>query len=109
MCKKKHYNIIKCILFILLLGASLTFLLNFKIVLVNGDSMQPTYSNNQILLAKKNTTIKSNDVIVFHVDNSLILRELLEYPVIQFHFVMVAFMLTIRNLNPIPTTELMKL
>ena len=56
------------------------FLLNFKIIIVDGPSMQPTYDDKQILLARKygqaqiNDSVQRNDIIVFKKEGQLMIK-----------------------------------
>lgn len=51
------------------------FLLCYKLVIVNGNSMQPTLSNGEIALAKKMpVNVKSDDIIVFRINNEILIK-----------------------------------
>ena len=60
MCKKKNiFMIISLILMVI-------FVLNFKLIFVDGQSMAPTLKNNQIMLINKNIEkYNKNNIIVF--------------------------------------------
>lgn len=55
-------------LFILSILSFLTF--NYSILYVNGDSMQPTYFDKDIVVVKKTKVPKKNDLIVFELPKS---------------------------------------
>lgn len=62
--RKENYQFV--IKFTVMMTVFIAFYMNFKIVIVNGDSMLPTYHNHQILFSLRNkTTISKNDVIIF--------------------------------------------
>lgn len=69
-------NIYKLILVAIIL---LIFLINnpYKIIIVQGNSMFPTYKNNQILLARKTVNLRKNDVVVLCVENEIILKRVI--------------------------------
>ena len=69
MCRK-IIKIITLFTLILLVVFSILFTLKFKIVVVSGNSMEPTLYNKQILIAKKQfDDIKYSDIIVLKVED----------------------------------------
>ena len=57
-----------CVLFVI---AVLVFSLVFRIIIVDGDSMAPTFSDGQIVLAKRNCSdISNGDIVVAQVNIS---------------------------------------
>jgi len=76
MCKQKN-KYIKRIVILLILMLLFNLWCNFKIVIVSGESMQPTYNNNQILFARRTNTIKRNTVIVFNADDKLNIKRVI--------------------------------
>lgn len=69
MCRKR-IKIITLFTLILLVVFSILFTLKFKIVVVSGNSMEPTLYNKQILIAKKQfDDIKYSDIIVLKVED----------------------------------------
>lgn len=55
---------ITTVLFILFLF----FLFNFKIIIVSGQSMSPSFNNGQIVLMKKSEKIERNNVVILNKD-----------------------------------------
>lgn len=55
---------ITTILFILFLF----FFFNFKIIIVSGQSMSPSFNNGQIVLMKKGEKIERNNVVILNKD-----------------------------------------
>ena len=67
--------VIGCILLLL------AYLQPYKLVVVVGRSMMPTYKNGQILLAKKTKDFKKSDVVVaLSDDRTLIVKRILYTP-----------------------------
>lgn len=59
----------------------LAYLQPYKLVVVNGLSMWPTYKDRQILLAKKTTDYKKSDVVVAYSDDKqLIIKRIMYMP-----------------------------
>ena len=85
---KKNIIIISIIVFVCILSVSLIIILsntkkekktiekNTVLIIINGDSMSPTLTNNQKVEYKKTTDIKRYDIIVFkdENDNTLVKR-----------------------------------
>lgn len=66
--KKKYILIISIILFLLFLAWYVSSYW-IQLMLIQGDSMKPTYKNLQIVFVDKHTnTYKTDDVIVFYKD-----------------------------------------
>ena len=75
---KKRLFVSLIIGFILLI---LAYCQPYKLVVVVGQSMAPTYKDRQILLAKKTKYFKKSDVVVARSDNeSLIVKRILYTP-----------------------------
>lgn len=64
----KYLVVITTILFV--------FFSPFKIIKVQGNSMHPTYLNNQLLLALKTNNFKKNDVVVCNDEGYNILKRI---------------------------------
>lgn len=62
MCKSKHRFIA---ILTVLCALAIWFNYSFSIILVNGDSMNPTYEDGNWLIARKHAEIRTGDVIVF--------------------------------------------
>ena len=61
----------------------------YKLVVVNGVSMMPTYKNKQILLAKKTKDFKKSDVVVaLSDDRQLIIKRVLYTPGEYYYYFM---------------------
>lgn len=61
----------------------------YKLVVVIGQSMYPTYKSGQILLAKKTKYFKKSDVVVaLNDDRSLIIKRILYTPEEYYYYVM---------------------
>ena len=61
----------------------------YKLVVVVGQSMYPTYKSGQILLAKKTKYFKKSDVVVaLSDDRSLIVKRILYTPEEYYYYVM---------------------
>lgn len=75
--RKSKYSTIKLILIFLVLGATM---LCCNIVLVSGDSMNPTYKHGDILLATKSTDINKNDVVVFKQSDEVFIKRVYAVP-----------------------------
>lgn len=56
-------------------------ILPYKVFIVSGSSMLPTYKNNQIIITKsKDYTIGKNDVITFNIENESYIKRVLGIP-----------------------------
>lgn len=77
--RQKRNKVIKNILFVSVVGLLLLiYQLNFKIILIDGPSMAPTYQDHQPLFLQKTTSdIKLNDVIVFQYEETLCVKRVL--------------------------------
>jgi signal peptidase I len=61
----------------------------YKLVVVIGQSMYPTYKSGQIVLAKKTKYFKKSDVVVaLNDDRSLIIKRILYTPEEYYYYVM---------------------
>jgi len=75
--------VIGCILLLL------AYLQPYKLVVVVGQSMMPTYKNGQILLAKKTKDFKKSDVVVaLSDDRALIVKRILYIPGEYYYYMM---------------------
>jgi signal peptidase I len=75
--------VIGCILLLL------AYLQPYKLVVVVGESMMPTYKNGQILLAKKTKDFKKSDVVVaLSDDRTLIVKRILYIPGEYYYYMM---------------------
>lgn len=69
----KKKEIASCILIV---AATVLFILNFRIVKVNGNSMEPTLSDGQLLLTTTHTShLHHDDIVIFrHEDEQFVKR-----------------------------------
>ncbi len=75
--------VIGCILLLL------AYLQPYKLVVVVGESMFPTYKNGQILLAKRTKNFKKSDVVVAYSDDrTLIVKRILYTPEEYYYYMM---------------------
>jgi signal peptidase I len=83
---KKRLTVSLAIGCILLL---LAYFQPYKLVVVVGQSMEPTYKSGQILLAKKTKYFKKSDVVVaLSDDRDLIVKRILYTPEEYYYYVM---------------------
>ncbi len=69
MCRKKFESII-CLMLSVILLVLLLFFAFFRIVIVEGSSMEPTLSDGNVLLAlRRFNEIKNSDIIVVKTDD----------------------------------------
>ena len=74
MCKKNSTDLIKIIIHVLL---AVVFVLNFKIIRVNGQSMSPTLDNGQVILTSRHTDdLKRNSIVIVKYDDELIVKRI---------------------------------
>ena len=72
MCRKKYTAFIA--LFGILI-CCIIFAVNYKIVIINGQSMEPTLRSRQFVLAKRTEVdIKNGDIIVFSVSEKTYIK-----------------------------------
>ena len=75
--------VIGCILLLL------AYFQPYKLVVVVGQSMTPTYKNGQILVAKKTKNFKKSDVVVARSDDqTLIVKRILYTPEEYYYYMM---------------------
>jgi signal peptidase I len=75
--------VIGCILLLL------AYFQPYKLVVVVGQSMTPTYKNGQILVAKRTKYFKKSDVVVARSDDqSLIVKRILYTPEEYYYYIM---------------------
>lgn len=86
MCFIKH-NLVKIIIIFLVI-----ILLNFRVFKVNGNSMYPTYKDNQYVLIKniflsKNPTYYMNKCVIVHIDilelNTLVIKRVSDIDIVN--------------------------
>lgn len=68
---------------IAIIGSIVLFINVFflQVCFVNGDSMNPTYRNGQILIAKKfDKDIKRNDIVVINISKKTIIKRVVGIP-----------------------------
>ena len=82
MLSKSHRALIYKIVFGSIILLFIVFCFNFKIVVVKGSSMAPTYHDKEILIATRNTEkILSNSVIIFCDNtNTLCIKRVIAKP-----------------------------
>ena len=74
MCKKNSTDLIKIIIHVLL---AVVFVLNFKIIRVNGQSMSPTLDNGQVILTTRHTDdLKRNSIVIVKYNDELIVKRI---------------------------------
>ena len=74
MCKKNSTDLIKIIIHVLL---AVVFVLNFKIIRVNGQSMSPTLDNGQVILTSRYTDdLKRNSIVIVKYNDELIVKRI---------------------------------
>lgn len=83
MCNKMYKNIIKyitiiCIAFIIVIVWVLTA--NFKLIIISGQSMAPTYDSGQLVIMQYNKSVERDDVIVFTRDNKDYIKRIVAMP-----------------------------
>ena len=74
MCKKNSTDLIKIIIHVLL---AVVFVLNYKIIRVNGQSMSPTLDNGQVILTSRHTDdLKRNSIVIVKYNDELIVKRI---------------------------------
>ena len=76
MCRKKN-KYIKIAVLLLFSGLLIILWCNFKIIIVDGVSMQPTYSHSQVLIAKRTSSIDKNMIVVFKESGTLNIKRVI--------------------------------
>ncbi len=71
---------LKLILFTLMFLIITFISFNFKVVRIDGNSMIPTFSNNELKIMKKHTFYEKGDVIVFHYKNEKHIKRIVGLP-----------------------------
>lgn len=66
--------------FIILLSSLLIFFEFYTIIRVNGDSMNPTLHDQQLLLAKKSKSITYNTIAIFNFKDQLLIKRVIGLP-----------------------------
>lgn len=65
----------------LILFISIIFIISlstpYRLIVVKGNSMLPTFENNQILLAKKVDDYKKNDIVIFKSEGDFLVKRIL--------------------------------
>ena len=49
----------------------------YRLIVIKGDSMLPTYKNNQLVLAKKTDNYKKNDIVIFKSEDEFLIKRIL--------------------------------
>ncbi len=82
MCNKMYKNLkyiaIICIAFIIVMVWVLTA--NFKLIIISGQSMAPTYDSGQLVIMQYNKSVERDDVIVFTRDNKDYIKRIVAMP-----------------------------
>ncbi len=74
----KHRSLVTGIIGLIM--ATLLLLQPYKLVVVVGRSMLPTYKNGQILLVKKSANFERGDIVVSKVEDSIIIKRIAYLP-----------------------------
>lgn len=81
MFRKNHKTLTNIIFCAFLSVFMVVYFLNFKIIIVNGPSMEPTLKNGMpVLMSKSIKQIKKDDIIVFEHDNELCIKRIIAVP-----------------------------
>lgn len=64
------------LIFVSLIAIAVMYLQPYKFVVVVGSSMEPTYKNGNILLAKKTNKYKVGDVVVVRNNDGIIIKRI---------------------------------
>lgn len=82
MCNKMYKNLkyipFICIAFIIVIGLILTT--NFKLIIISGQSMTPTYNSGQLVIMQYNKSVERDDVIVFTLGNKDYIKRIVAVP-----------------------------
>ncbi|MEE0568510.1 MAG: signal peptidase I [Acutalibacteraceae bacterium] len=78
MYKNLKYIPFICIAFIIVIGLILTT--NFKLIIISGQSMAPTYNSGQLVIMQYNKSVERDDVIVFTLDNKDCIKRIVAVP-----------------------------
>lgn len=78
MYKNLKYIAIICIAFIIVMVWVLTA--NFKLIIISGQSMAPTYDSGQLVIMQYNKSVERDDVIVFTRDNKDYIKRIVAMP-----------------------------
>lgn len=78
MYKNLKYIPFICIAFIIVIGLILTT--NFKLIIISGQSMTPTYNSGQLVIMQYNKSVERDDVIVFTLDNKDCIKRIVAVP-----------------------------
>ena len=77
MCKSNRKTIIDIICAAFFVISAIVFLLNYKIIRVDGESMEPTLHNKDIILISLNPSkINKSDIIVFNHDGNTCIKRI---------------------------------
>lgn len=78
MCKPNYKTVRRWIPTLCVIIASTVFCFNFKIIFINGDSMQPTLTDGTPILTTRHTDIiENNDIAIFENDNTLCIKRII--------------------------------
>ena len=78
MYKNLKYIAIICIAFIIVMVWVLTA--NFKLIIISGQTMAPTYDSGQLVIMQYNKSVERDDVIVFTRDNKDYIKRIVAMP-----------------------------
>ena len=78
MYKNLKYIPFICIAFIIVIGLILTT--NFKLIIISGQSMAPTYNSGQLVIMQYNKSVERDDVIVFTLGNKDYIKRIVAVP-----------------------------
>lgn len=84
MCKKSYLSkrtIISSLIASAVIGCLLLFILNYKFVIVDGESMYPHLHDGQYVLVHRNPTrLENNDIIVFESEGGYAIKRIIAVP-----------------------------
>lgn len=67
----------KKLIAVLILFSILTLAFRYRLVIVNGPSMEPTYEDKQLLLMKRTKHVKPQQIVVFRQRNKELLKRVI--------------------------------
>lgn len=76
MCKEKNRIIAKRIGIFILILLLIPFIFTYRVVLISGESMEPTLRNKSIHLVKKEKNYYNNNIVVFKKDGDTIVKRI---------------------------------
>ena len=77
--RKPHYKIvINCVLTVVIVFLTILFCVKYKIIIVSGDSMEPTLRDGQVIITSRDIgTIKESDIVIFEYSNELCIKRVI--------------------------------